>query len=278
MAPVAAAVAAIGTALGSASVAIGAAVGLGSGVLGGVVGGAVLGGVLGAATSALVGGDIKKGALLGAIGGAVSGGFAGAKAIETAKLASSGASGSSAASAGSAASSSLGGASLAAMPEQLGALGAQTAVGSTGGYSLGADGIIGSMTQIGDKVAPLATSAANTVGQAGAAVGSSGNNMVAYLAAMKEVGASQSKWLAGTEAVKMGVGALMDDGEDDALRLQREAIESKKINLSGVDVPRMQGQFGGASETGGVASSLADLRNKGLLGGAGRYDYAKRTA
>jgi hypothetical protein len=134
------------------------------------------------------------------------------------------------------------------------------------------------MTQIGDKVAPLASSAANTVGQAGAAVGSSGNSMAAYLSTMKEIGASQTKWMAGTEAVKMGVGALMDDGEDDALRLQREAIESKKINLSGVDVPRMQGQFGGASETGGVASSLADLRNKGLLGGAGRYDYAKRTA
>lgn len=277
MAPVVAAVAAIGTALGSASVAIGAAVGL-IGVPAGIVGGVVVGGVLGAATSAIVGGDIKKGAILGAIGGAVSGGFAGAKAIETAKLASSGASASSAA--GSAASSSLGGASLAAMPEQLGALGAQTAAGSTGGFSLGADGIIGSMTQIGDKVAPLATSAANTVGQAGAAVGSSGNSMAAYLSTMKEIGASQAKWMAGTEAVKMGVGALLDDGENDALQLQREAIESKKIDLSGVDVPRMQGQFGGATETGGVASSLGKLRQKGLLGGytGGGYDYAKRTA
>ena len=269
MPPVVAAVAAIGSALSAASMAIGGAVGL-SGIAAGVVGGSLVGAALGAATSAIVGGDIKKGALLGAIGGAVSGGFAGAKALETAKTAASGFSG---------AASNADKFSLAAMPEQIGGLGAQAGAGTTGAYTLGGEGILSSMAQIGDQVAPLAGQAAGVAGQAGGV----SPDMAAFLQVMKESSANQTKWMMGTEAVKMGAGALLDTSKDDALELQRRAIEAQKVDLTGVNAPNVRGRFEGTNQTGSVSSSLGRLREQGLLGGADnlngrRINYATRTA
>lgn len=275
MAPVVAAVAAVGSALSATSIAIGSAIGL-TGVAAGIVGGAVVGGVLGAATSAIFGGEIEKGALFGAIGGAVAGGFSGANSINAANSAASGAS----AGASGASSGALGGASLTAAPSQ-GAVFGQLS-GSTG-YSLGADGILAGASQIADKVAPAA-SLVGHAGEIGSVIGNSASSdMAAFLTATKEASIAQTKWMAGTEAVKMGASALLDDKEDDALKLQREAIAASKIDLEGVRPQRVQGRFSGTTQAGSVSSYLNKPEKQGLLGGyqylGGRgYDYAKRTA
>jgi hypothetical protein len=153
------------------------------------------------------------------------------------------------------------------MPEQIGELGAQAATGATGAYSLGADGIIGS---ISSQVAPLTGQAAigQLAGGAGQVVGNTSSDMAKFLSTMKETAATQTKWTAGTEAVKLGASALLDDSEDNALKLQREAIAAQQVDLTGVNNPNVQGRLAGTTQT-GVASSLGRLREKGLMGDSG---------
>ncbi len=281
MAPVVAAAAAVGSALSTASMAIGAAIGLGTGIAAGVVGGVIVGGVLGAATSAICGGDIEKGAIFGAVGGAVAGGFAGANSIAAAQNAAAGATSGAASTAASGMGSA---AALGAAPEAFSFAPSMAGAGPLGsaGYSLGGEGILAGIQQAGSGFGAGMAGAAGQVGLVGAKTTS---DMASFLAATKEAAASQTKWMMGTEAIKMGAGALLekeDTSAQDALNLQQQAIDSKKIKLSGVEVPRAQAGLAGAAEAGGVASSLANLRNKGLLGGTagllGGYDYGKRIA